>query len=227
MIKNGKLEYYPYQELDIKNEEYYLAINDFNKCGGKVVLLNEVPEIYKSSDSPVKYVACNDIAGGEIAATHLLERGCESFYIISFYARCFRDRQNGYRGKLAEAGKKCTTFNIWELSSGFVNEKALFDIFNKIKTGKRPIGLFLSSDYVGIPVYEYFKSQGFEIGKDIKIVGYNDLEVTKYMIPGLTSIQQHFQEAGAAAMKTIIAMFDDEAVESQMIMPEIVIREST
>jgi LacI family transcriptional regulator len=227
MISTGEIKDFPYNQIEKNNRKFYQTINKYVESGGKVVLLNEVPEIYKNDDCPVKYVACNDEEGGKMAAEHLMERNCRNFYIISSYHRCYRDRCTGYKKALNDAGIECNCLTIWDVSTKTVNTDALKSVFDKIEFKNFPVGLFVPTDFTAITAYEYFKERGLKIGRDIKIIGYDDSEYAKFMEPGLTSIQQHFNQAGSKAMEALMSMLADKDVRSQMIKPELIVREST
>lgn len=228
MLKKGTLDNFPYAEIEAKNIEYYRIINDFVSRGGKVMLLNEVPERYKDSQSPVKYVACDDVTGGKIAAEHLCDRGCEQFYVLNTHSRCDRDRAYGFKEYLEAAGVvEYHSFYIWGRTPAELKADSFTAILEQIEPNKKITGLFISSDYMSIPVYDHFKARGIKIGRDIKIIGYDNLESGRYMTPGLTAVRQPFHEAGASAMENLITMLDETDVESQFIMPELIIREST
>jgi LacI family transcriptional regulator len=227
MIKNGQLDDFPFEEIEAKNNEYYEIINNFATSGGKVMLINEVPEFYQNDDSLVKYVCCDDIEGGRLAAEHLIECDCQEFFMMHTYSHCDRDRLQGFKKCLEQAGKKHTSFAIWGRHTDELSAETFFGALEKVKRGKKAVGLFVSSDYLAITVYEHLKTAGFAIGKDIKIAGYNNLESARYMEPGLTTLRQPFREAGTAAMESIITMLDGGQVKSQVVKPELIIRAST
>jgi LacI family transcriptional regulator len=78
-------------------------------------------------------------------------------------------------------------------------------------------------------VINHLKSMGMKIPGEISVTGFDDVELSKYMSPPLTTVRQEFFEMGSIAAKILL-----ESIESkdlgyrQILLPtEIVIREST
>ena len=58
-----------------------------------------------------------------------------------------------------------------------------------------------------------FKNMGYSIPKDISIVSVDDLYLSEFMDPPLTTVRQPFYDMGVAAAETLIGMIEDEALK--------------
>ncbi|MBI4979467.1 MAG: LacI family DNA-binding transcriptional regulator [Spirochaetes bacterium] len=79
-------------------------------------------------------------------------------------------------------------------------------------------GIVLSSDVLAQGVYRAAYDCGLKIPEDVHVAGFDNLEVSEYMIPSLSTIDLHRYEVGAQAaeelMKTVSGEQPRAAVES-------------
>lgn len=75
---------------------------------------------------------------------------------------------------------------------------------------------------------EFVKRHGLRIPEDVQIVGFDDLEQSKYTNPSITSVNQHIDEHGRRAVKMLKKIFEDEEFERNVVLVNsAVFREST
>lgn len=71
-----------------------------------------------------------------------------------------------------------------------------------------PTAVFVSGDQMAIGAIQAVKEYGLRVPEDISIVGFDDIEIAKYMEPALTTIAQDKekigQQAGALAIESIL-----------------------
>jgi len=73
----------------------------------------------------------------------------------------------------------------------------------------------------------FFQAHGIVVGKQIKLIGYDDLEQTIHTYPRLTTIHQPFEEMGAHAVDKLIRLMKGYPETSEILEPELIVREST
>src|SRR5699024_12221528 len=56
------------------------------------------------------------------------------------------------------------------------------------RNAKVPSALFSFNDEMAIGIYEYLSHTKLEVGKDIIIIGFDNIEISRYLQPGLTTI---------------------------------------
>lgn len=97
--------------------------------------------------------------------------------------------------------------------------KAGQQIFERYQN--KPIGIFALNDEMAIGLYNYFKTTALEIGKDIFIVGFDNIEIGDYLKPTLTSIGYSESEWGKVAVNTLLAMIEGMKTEDRNIQTKI------
>jgi LacI family transcriptional regulator len=74
----------------------------------------------------------------------------------------------------------------------------------------------------------------FEAGKqipdDIAMVGYDDIEISEYLFPSLTTVRQPSYQIGNTATKILldkIELYENNKLRKDILKPELIIRKTT
>jgi DNA-binding LacI/PurR family transcriptional regulator len=199
---------YPHFQVDKDAAE---LITRYCEHGGKMVLLNSPISI-----CGVPYVGIDDEHGGRIATEHLLECGCEEFFIFSSVPQ----RLDGFRQALPpEECSRCQEFDE--------NDEEFQRVVQYCLKSDRRIGIFAGADRVAAKLHGMLLQVGLLPGKRIKLLGYDDLFLSSHLAPALSSISQPFKQTAALAVEKLVDCIYDRPVESEMLKPSLVIRETT
>ena len=73
------------------------------------------------------------------------------------------------------------------------------------------------------------RKQGFEIGRDISITGFDDIVLAENAHPPLTTIHQPAQKIGELIHQMLVGVINGEKLDEKQIIlkPELVVRQST
>jgi LacI family transcriptional regulator len=173
-------------------------------------------------------VTCDDYAGGRMVGEHLLEIGRTDVAILagSSYATTALDRSRGMIDVFAEAGVEIPADRV--LFMGFdapAGRQATEYLLQNCP--RPPQAIFNANDFGAIATMGVLRDCGLAIPGDVAVVGYNDVELAAETAPSLTTIRSPMHEMGAVGMRTLAALINGEAVESQRLMPTLVVRQST
>ena len=93
----------------------------------------------------------------------------------------------------------------------------------------RPTGIFAASDFQAFGVVEAARVRGLRVPEDISVVGFDDLSISRWAAPPLTTVHQPLVKMGRVACQTLLAMAAGERPESQRVelSTHLVVREST
>jgi len=104
--------------------------------------------------------------------------------------------------------------------------KAVVDLlYNKRKL--TPDAIVAVDDDSAITVMEALRARGISIPKDVILTGFDDIEISRYTTPPLTTIRQPLDKQARQAIETILAALQGQTAPHQIKMkPELAIRES-
>jgi LacI family transcriptional regulator len=185
----------------------------------------------RGSDDTTMSVSLDDVHGGELAATHLLQLGHRR---ISFIGN--PDQVTQVRDRLFGATKAVAASNL-PVQLGVLEPTDLTvaagrdigEMIVGLPPSERSTALFAGNDLVAIGIMQILLRAGVRIPHEIAIVGYDDIEFARQSTVPLTSIRQPAYEMGRTAAQLITAALTGEPPTSRHVVfePELVIREST
>lgn len=194
--------------------------------GVPVVLVDAVDEA-----GVMPSVSLDDVAGGRLAAEHLIATGRRRLAFVGAReeVRQIRDRLEGAR--IAVATHPGTTLEpIWGSTATARRGLAFGDELADRLPEDRPDGIVASNDHLAMGLLHGLVTHGIRVPADIAVVGYDDIEFAAIAQVPLTSVRQPAREMGRAAADLLIARINGtEAPDLTNVVyqPELVVRAST
>ena len=99
----------------------------------------------------------------------------------------------------------------------------LYDVINLTET--ESVGIFCTAGGMALNLQCYLLSKGVEIGKKVKIIGYDDESFLNYAYPAISSISQPFELMGKKAFQKLFNMLQGKKETSELLKPELIIRD--
>ncbi len=191
--------------------------------GVPVVLINR----YVSLEG-VSAVCCDNAAGGELAAEHLIAAGCRrlSFMAGAADTSSSMDRERGFRSGVARAGLPAPSVARGDYSyqGALVAARALLD------GPSRPDGLFCANDVMAMAALDVARFDfGLKPPDDLLVMGFDNCAQAAWPAYDLTSVDQDTAGMIATAVALASAQIESGARAAQRttLTPRIVERSST
>ena len=169
-------------------------------------------------------VALDNAAGTELATRHLLELGHSRIgYIGGPTANVLnRTRIEGIRRVI---GDDFTGFpGDFSLDAG----RFAAGMWSALPPAMRPTGIVSFSDEMACAFIAELQRQGFQVPRDLSVVGFDDIELVSHLAPALTTIRQPKREIGRIAAQTMLAVIEGHEVPLEtMVPPLLMTRAST
>lgn len=145
-------------------------------------------------------VETDEESGAVQVARHLLELGHRRFAHLAWddSYKWAQLRRQFFEQTVAHSDSTCLTITAKQDEDVAIVTKKL------LSTNPRPTALFACSDRIAQLAYETIKEMGLRIPEDISVVGFADLEFSRWMQPALTTVKQNGKEIGKAAGKLLI-----------------------
>ncbi|MDI1296466.1 MAG: LacI family DNA-binding transcriptional regulator [bacterium] len=145
-------------------------------------------------------VGSDNVAGGRIAADHLLAQGRRH---LAFFGNPdvpeFAARYAGFRAALAQAGQ-----GEGSLLPAHLTTQASYDAIRAFLARHAPIdGIVAASDVIAMSALRALGDAGMRVPGDVAVVGYDDVMVAAQTSPPLTTIRQDVAR-GAALMVDLL-----------------------
>ena len=174
-------------------------------------------------------VLCDNRMGGRMAAQELLDSGCQRpVMAISIHDKMMPayDRYLGFCSVMQERGLEA---HIMEFKAVKCGEEDYAQLAERIMA-KFPDadGVFCTNDRFAAAIIQYAARHGLRVPEDLRVVGFDDVFMTRMMNPPLTSIRQPVPEMCEMAVDCLIKQIHGEKVPIDMVFPvTLSAREST
>jgi DNA-binding LacI/PurR family transcriptional regulator len=171
-------------------------------------------------------VGSDNVAGGDLATTHLIERGCKQ---ITFFGDPtpleIAQRLEGCRQALARAGlaDALTVFPA-HLAASLDDSDITAYLAN---AQQRPDGIFAASDVIAMSALRALSELGLAVPGKVKVIGYDGLALGEHTVPRLSTVRQDLTTGARNLVDLLLRRITGEDTSSVVMMPELVVRLST
>ncbi|MFC6085328.1 LacI family DNA-binding transcriptional regulator [Sphaerisporangium aureirubrum] len=176
-------------------------------------------------------VAVNDITGGRLAVSHLLEGGATGVAYVTgpLSIRQCLERRIGAEQALAEAGLDPETrLRVMEMPA--MHARAGQWAAELLLPDGLPDAIFCANDLLALGVLRGLLHAGVRVPGDVALIGYDDIDFAAASTVSLSSIRQPTYKLGRIATELLLDECDNpesHAHQQIMFQPELVVREST
>lgn len=199
-------------------------------CAGFVIFATEMHEDvvdkFKSLDIPfivfdnyfkgreLNCVKVNNEQGTYLAVKHLYEMGHRKIGYLSsgIDINSFHERQKHAFEAMEEFG--LTECRKYLYTIGYASdhaEEGMTQLLEHIPKDALPTAFLADNDLVAIGALQALKKNGYEIPKDISIIGYDDRPICTLIEPKLTTIRLPREKFGSASVELLIQEIEEGA----------------
>ncbi|MEX0652575.1 MAG: DNA-binding transcriptional regulator [Phycisphaeraceae bacterium] len=173
-------------------------LNRVRKLGRPVVNVSRVFE-----DTGFLHVGVDNHAVGRLAAEHLLERGFTRFAFCGRNPNVAfaRAREDGFRGRLQEAGHDCF---VWPPADIQVGANSTAHRTQWLKTLPKPVAIMAVYDDMALLLSEACRELGLHVPDEVALVGVDDDDLlTRIAYPALSSVRLPLRKIGTEAARQL------------------------
>lgn len=224
-----------------QKEIEYFSMLRANKVAG-VIIASHTQDIAQSVtiDAPILSIdrtispdissVCSDnFNGGRLAAKLLMKKGCKK---IAYFngGKVLADmkaslRQQGFEQELRAHGiepmiqlhreERFISMKYQDIVASFFAEHGEID------------GAFCSNDFLAAEIIRYASHHGMRVPDDIKVIGYDDIDLAEFYIPSITTIRQPVDDICRFAIESVVH-YGTRALPTMTTFPvQLIEREST
>lgn len=172
-------------------------------------------------------VGGNNYMGGVTATQHLIAGGCKRIMYLGDPAHAeLGERHRGYCDAHEQAG--LTRDPSLTRTIDITSTAAYEDVNSHIRQfGLDFDGIVAVSDMLALGALKALKERYVGIPSDVSLVGYDDIALAELMHPSLTTIRQNTKQAAELMVASLVAQFNQQAVQSEMVDITLIERRSS
>lgn len=185
-------------------------INQYADRGHYLVILDRL-----ISHKNVRKVLLDNKGGATLAIERAIKCKTKKMFLISGPKQGYDSQE-----RLQASTKELELFGIdYEIILGDFTEPSGYRAAKAImeRKPKIPIDIFAFNDEMAVGVYKYFKETPYKIGEDIRLIGFDNIEISSFVQPRLATISYSKQRWGMLAAEKIINLIKGEETEDEHI----------
>lgn len=221
---------------DAKREERYIQIILSQQVDGLIYMgaFRSNPYLSRVSDLRLPFVVVDEdvedveasrvfvdnYGGARLIVQHLLEYGHQRIAFLGGpdYLFTTQERYRGYRDALSGAGHPVRDTDIfldtYTIEAGHQSGERI------LAAGDRPTAVFASSISLVLGFLSAAKLHKVLIPDDLSLVGFDDVAMTKFLSPALSTVTQPIPELAATAFEELLRFLNNQSTSySRVILP--------
>ena len=168
-------------------------------------------------------------AGGRLVANHLLDLGHQRIGIVAIGTPdepTVRAREAAFRDRLAERG--CLLdMTLWHWADASL-ESGYGAAHHLLGSEHPPTAIYATNDVTALGVLAAARERGLRVPENLSVVGFDDIGMSRFLTPPLTTIRIEKTVLMAAATDLLIRLIAGEEVKTPpRLLPSLVMRGST
>ena len=192
---------------------------------------SDIPKVimdWGPESSQADKIIDNSEAGGYLATKFLIDHGHTNIACLSGHlnkAAC-KERIIGFRRAMSEARLQIN--EDWILEGNFECDTAGLAADSIIAMDQKPSAVFCFNDTMALGLMSRLQQRGIRIPEDMSVIGYDNIEISEYFSPPLTTIHQPKRRVGKNAFEILLQRIKNKEHERRIfeMHPEIVERSS-
>jgi LacI family transcriptional regulator len=173
-------------------------------------------------------VMVDNIGGMTQAVQHVIDIGHRQIGFIGGPdgSTTALDRLTGYSNAIARNGlmfaPRLVKKGTWTPESGYLLGTQL------LKGKRRPTAIIAANDQMAFGAIKAAKELGLMVPEDLAVVGFDNIPLSSYFDPPLTTVEIPMQDLGAAAMRMLLNLISGEPFEkNKLFKTTLLVRGST
>jgi DNA-binding LacI/PurR family transcriptional regulator len=205
-------------------------LSDYTDPYFQELLDSDIPTVILDYETPQSHTVSSDNTAGAVQAVeYLASLGHRRIAHISGGLNTFPGsrRQEGYEAAMLQLGLELresyiVTGAFYSMESGYSSMMELLQL------PERPTAVFASGDLLAFGAVKAAQEFGLAVPGDISVMGYDDIELARYVTPALTTVRQDTALLGSQAAEILLAAIDrtPDNKEALALPVEVVIRDS-
>lgn len=216
---NKEIQYF--MSLDSKLVDGIICISGQEQLADNIIS-RDIPILCidraPTNQSNTHVIQSNHYQGGFLATEELIHNGCKRILVL------LRDRAlsvnlqrlNGYKDALKKNHLPIDENLILTISSNESNISAATKIIlNFIDRGIPFDGIFATNDWRAYGALKALEERGIKVPEQVKIVGFDDVSISRSCSPTITSVKQNTEELALQASKILLELMNNKTYHAE------------
>lgn len=190
-----------------------LDVGNFKTIGLPVITLD------RQISEKIPFVSSDNYSGGVLAAEHLIAKGCRNLVHIGGNLKLSMLSNRRYDGFKSVCEREHASYTLYQTDANALETESYSALVERIfREHPETDGVFASSDLIAAEVLKSCLQRGKKVPEELKIVGYDDTDLARYVYPRITSVAQPIESIAKYTVEYLVAEVMGEVVPNQTIL---------
>ncbi|MFM9277467.1 LacI family DNA-binding transcriptional regulator [Paenibacillus sp. p-8] len=188
------------------------VLTDMLRRNVPIVCIDRRPKINQN----VAFIESDHHEGGRLATEALIRKGCKNILLLTKRKNLssVNERLQGYRAALTQNGFPITEKHVVYIDEQENNLGAAQTALQEVIDSKLEFdGIFATNDWLALGALLTLQQNGYQVPEQVKIVGFDNNQISKYCNPPLTTIDQDETLLAKNACTALLDMIDGSSVK--------------
>lgn len=166
----------------------------------------EIPFVISDAHEPqtgVPSVYTDYERAAYVATSYLIQNGHREIGYLGFESpKYMQNTLRGFQYALRDGG--CIYHPEWMVTSPNSDKISFERSSYWANTGKLPSAIFCTGDFIAIGCLQYFQQHGLNVPEDISLISIDDILLSNYVTPQLTTVHIDKKEMAAASIALLL-----------------------
>ncbi|NVJ48805.1 MAG: LacI family DNA-binding transcriptional regulator [Gammaproteobacteria bacterium] len=209
-----------------------LGYGDYNDYQEKLQQLEQNQTRYVlwgalQQDQPGVSIACDNFTGGYDITQHLIRLGRQKIAFIGGASEGSPEFFDRYKGSCqAQQDAQLPVRRSLQVDA-ITTEQSGYAAALQLLAKQQPFdAIVCASDLIAVGVIKALRDKGFKVPQDVAVVGYDNIPLSEFTRPALTTVQQDTKLAGKMLVETLLALIAGKPASSRSLPAKLIVRES-
>lgn len=193
----------------------------------------QIPLIFTDSytnSRRVSNIGIDDYRGGALAAEYFIKNGHKKLAFAGYpfdsgAKSVVSERFAGFSDTVKKHGLE--PFAAYKVSNQSADTSVQSTVNRLIAGEEKPTALFVTADKLAYVFLKELRAAGVDVPGELSVIGFDDLSMSGFTNPGLTTVKQDIEKKAGLAAKSLFSQLDEKLpATSVMLDVELVVRES-
>lgn len=196
----------------------------------KRICSNTVPILFtggKIEPTEENYLIMDYQRSAEIAVKHLYELGHRDIALFLYHPenRTIQQKREGYQKMMRKMGLAERVYMEGDSGDTFSAGRTL--VYGLYQSHRMPTAIWCASDLMALGAMDALKEKGYRVGKDVSVMGHDNLFFSGIQSVSLTTITMPKEEMGQKIVSMCLKLMKEESMVREVISGTLVKRNST
>lgn len=168
----------------------------------------------------INRVLLDNRSGAAAAMNHLLEQGHRKLYVITGPEDSYDSNQR--LAVVRQIAAEHADVELIEIVSNFEKKGGAVAAQQIIDEYQEPVAVFCLNDEMAVGICNVLGETELQVGEHVHVIGFDNIELTKYLQPRLATVDYSRAKWGAAAAEHLLRILAGDPIEHELIQVKLI-----